>query len=72
MRMSTMIILLILGVTYYFYQDKIKEISKQLIAENRENGTLFYVEGIWSKMKAVQKMQDDRNQNAYDLIESTK
>ncbi|KKQ50930.1 MAG: hypothetical protein US70_C0028G0014 [Parcubacteria group bacterium GW2011_GWD2_38_11] len=72
MRMSTMIILLILLVTYYFYQDKIKEISKQAIEDNRQDGTLFYVQGIWSKMKAVQKEQEDRNQKAYDLIESTK
>ena len=67
-----MIILLILLVTYYFYQDKIKEISKQAIEDNRQDGTLFYVQGIWSKMKAVQKEQEDRNQKAYDLIESTK
>lgn len=72
MRMSTMIILLILLVTYYFYQDKVKEISKQLIADNRENGALFYAEGIWGKMKGVQKMQEDRNQSAYDLTGDTK
>ncbi|HAR99889.1 MAG TPA: hypothetical protein DEA89_00695 [Candidatus Moranbacteria bacterium] len=65
-----MIIVLILMVTYYFYQDKIKEISKQVIADNREQGTLFYVEGIWNKMKAVQKGQDDRNQKVYDMINS--
>lgn len=71
MRMSTMVILLILLVTYYFYQDKIKEISRQAIEDNRQDGTLFYVEGIWSKMKAVQKGQDDRNQKVYEMIDST-
>jgi hypothetical protein len=67
-----MIILLILMVTYYFYQDKIKEISIQAVENNKKDGTLFYVNGIWSKMKDVQKSQDDRNKSVYDLIESTK
>ncbi|HBI34242.1 MAG TPA: hypothetical protein DEA43_04880 [Candidatus Moranbacteria bacterium] len=70
-KMSTMIILLILMVTYYFYQDKIKEISRQAIEDNRKDGSLFYVEGIWNKMKAVQKGQDDRNQKVYEMIDSS-
>lgn len=72
MRMSTMVILLILLVTYYFYQDKIKEISSQAIENNKKDGTLFYVEGIWAKMKGAQKMQDDRNKAVYELIDSAK
>ena len=71
-RMSTMIILLILLVTYYFYQDKIKEVSKQLYNENKESGTLFYATGIWNKAVGVQKRQEERNQNAFDLAGSTK
>jgi hypothetical protein len=67
-----MIILLILMVTYYFYQDKIKEISFQVIENNKKSGTLFYIDGIWNKMKDVQKSQDDRNKSVYDLIESSK
>lgn len=72
MRMSTMIILLILLVTYYFYQDKIKEISNQAFQNNKENGTIFYVTGIWDKMKGVQQRQEERNQNALDLMGSAK
>lgn len=72
MRMSTMIILLILLVTYYFYQDKIKEISMQAYEDNKENGTIFYITGIWDKMKGVQKRQEERNQNALDLVGDTK
>lgn len=72
MRMSTMIILLILMVTYYFYQDKIKEISIQAIEKNKQSGTLYYVNAIWDKMKGVQKKQEDRTQSVYDLINSEK
>jgi hypothetical protein len=68
MRMSTLLVLLVLLATGYFYQDKIREISGQFIENNRKDGALFYVEGIWAKMKGVQKMQDDRNQKAYDLL----
>lgn len=70
--MPAIIILFILLVTYYFYQDKIKETSGQFIQNNRQSGTLFYVEGIWNKMKGIQKMQDDRTQSAYDLTSAAK
>lgn len=71
-RMSTMIILLILLVTYYFYQEKIKEISMRAYQDNKESGALFYATGIWDKMVGVQKNQEERNQNAIDLMGSTK
>ncbi|MEI7891382.1 MAG: hypothetical protein WCI36_05455 [bacterium] len=71
-KMSTMIILLILLVTYYFYQDKIKEISRQAYNDNKESGTLFYVTGIWNNMVEVQKKQEARNQNSFDLAGSIK
>jgi hypothetical protein len=71
-KMSTMVILLIMLVTYYFYQDKIKEVAGQVIQNNRDSGTLFYVEGIWNRMKGVQKTQEDRNQNAFDLAGAKK
>lgn len=72
MRMSTMVIVFILLVTYYFYQDKIKEIASHAYQNNKENGAIFYATGIWDKMKSVQKRQEERSQNALDLAGNTK
>lgn len=72
-RMRTVIIILILLVTVYVYQNKFQEISNWSVIKNsRENGALFYLEGIWGKMKRIQKISDGRSQRAMELFEETK
>jgi len=72
-RMRTMIIVLILLVTVYVYQNKFKEISNwSIIQKSRENGALFYFEGIWGKMKNIQKISDGRSERSMELFEETK
>ena len=72
-RMRTLIIILILLVTVYFYQNKFREIlSWPIIQESRENGALFYLEGIWGKMKKIQQISEGRSQRAMELFEETK
>ena len=72
-RMRTMIIVLILIVTVYVYQNKFQEISNWSVIKNsRENGALFYLNGIWGKMKNIQKISDGRSERAMELFEETK
>lgn len=72
-RMRTMIIILILLVTVYVFKNKFEEISSWPIVQNsRENGALFYLEGIWGKMKRIQRISDSRGQRANELFENTK
>jgi len=72
-RMRTMIIILILLVTIYVFKNKFEEISSWPVVQNsRENGALFYLEGIWGKMKRIQRISDSRGQRANELFENTK
>jgi hypothetical protein len=67
-----MIILLILLITYYFFQDKVKEMYGQAYQSNAKNGTIYYVNGIWNKVVDFQKSQENRNQESLDLTGRTK
>lgn len=72
-RMRTMIIVLVLLVTVYIYQNKFQEVSNWSVVKNsRENGALFYLEGIWGKMNKIQRISDGRSQRAMELFEATK
>lgn len=72
-RMRTMIIILILLVTVYVFKNKFEEVSNWPVVQNsRENGALFYLEGIWGKMKRIQRISDSRGQRANELFENTK
>jgi hypothetical protein len=71
-RPQFLFIILILLVTAYFYQGKFREMSGQFIESNRKSGALFYVEGIWNKMKRIQQISDGRSQGAMELFEETK
>ena len=72
-RMRTMIIVLILLVTFYVFKNKYEEISNLPIVQNsRESGALFYLEGIWGKMKRIQQISDGRSQRAMELFEDAK
>lgn len=72
MRASTLLIVFIVLVTFYFYQDKIKEVAGPYIERSKQNGILFYATGIWDNMKGVQQNSDQRNQRAMELVEGTK
>lgn len=71
-RPQILLIILILLVTGYVYQDKFREISGPLIEKSRKDGALFYAEGIWNKMKRVQQISEGRSQRAMELFEETK
>ncbi len=72
-RMRTMIIVLILLVTVYVFNNKYEEISNLSVVQNsRKNGALFYLEGIWGKMKRIQQISDGRSQRAMELFENAK
>jgi hypothetical protein len=72
LRMSTLVIIFILLVTFYFYQDKIREVSGKMIDSSRQDGTIFYVGGIWDKMTGFATVSHNRNQQAIDLLGKTK
>jgi hypothetical protein len=71
-RPQFLLIVLILLVTVYFYQGKVREMSGQFIESNRKSGALFYAEGIWNKMRRIQQISDGRSQRAMELFEETK
>ncbi|HPN54941.1 MAG TPA: hypothetical protein PLB52_03365 [Candidatus Moranbacteria bacterium] len=72
-RMRTMIIVLILLVTVYVFKNKFEEISNlQIVQESRQSGALFYLEGIWGKMKNFQRMNEGRMQRTSELFENAK
>lgn len=72
MRMSTLVIIFILLVTFYFYGTKIREVVNPWIAQSEQNGILFYAIGIWDNMKGVQQLSDQQNQRALELVGNTK
>lgn len=72
-RMRTMIIILILLVTVYVFKNKFEEISSWPVVQNsRENGAIFYAEGIWKRLKNFQRMNEGRTQRSNELFENKK
>jgi len=72
MRASTLLIVFILLVTFYFYGDKIREVANPYIEQSKKSGILFYAIGIWDNMKGVQQVTDQQNQRAMELVGNTK
>ena len=70
---KTIIIVLILIATLYVFQNKYEEINNLSIIKNsRENGALFYLEGLWKNMKKIQRISEGRSQRAMELFEEVK
>lgn len=72
MKMSTLVIIFILLVSLYVWQDKVEEITGNWFESSRKEGVLAPAEGIWNKMKSVKNNQDNRSQRALELMGETK
>lgn len=68
MKLSTMIILVILLVTYYFWHAKLQEIATSIYEANKDSDVVRYSTGIWNNMKNIQKVQDSKTQRALELV----
>jgi hypothetical protein len=72
MKMSTLIIVFILLVSLYIWQDKVKKVTSDWFEASRKDGIMVPVEGIWNKMQSVKNNQDSRSQRALELMGETR
>lgn len=72
LKLSTLLVVFFLLLGFYFWGEKAKEVARPWIEESRKSGIIFYGEGIWSKMKGMQKFQDNRAQRALELVGQNK
>jgi len=72
MKMSTLVIILILLISLYTWQNKVKKVTSEWFEDSRKDGIMVPVEGIWNKMKSVTNNQDNRSQRALEIMGETK
>ena len=66
-KIRTLLILLIILITIYFYHDKFREVSGNFIEESRKEGAFPYFEDDLNKAKRIRQMNEGRAQRVVDL-----
>lgn len=72
MRIRTLLILLIVLVTVYVYQDKFRELTGIAIEKGREERAFSYFEGAMDKAKRIKQINESRVQRVADLAGNKK
>jgi hypothetical protein len=71
MSLYSLLIILALLLIFYFWHAQIANYATQKLEASKDNGAIFYAQGIWDKMQGITNSEADRNKRALELVGGT-